>query len=237
MEELENRGIPYRNEQHMQDISTEPAARLIVDYVSCLYGRREPKAWIRLMNQIIPFADDESQSSFRQDFQQFIKAKRADATLARSTEAPFFRWKNHVESFLQWIDRQTLTALSPDYETRARLDQIVADTVKRIEDLLTVEPDLPKALERFSDDHAVRILTIHKSKGLEFDSTIIMAVEKETFFGKPDDERCAFFVGVSRAKRRLVLTCAARRERPHGHTGYWRADRTRHAEYFGYVES
>lgn len=44
MAELEARGIPYRNEQQMQDITVEPAARLIVDYLSCLYGQREPKA-------------------------------------------------------------------------------------------------------------------------------------------------------------------------------------------------
>ncbi|EOZ3813290.1 UvrD-helicase domain-containing protein [Citrobacter youngae] len=62
MMELELRGIPYRNEQQMQDITVEPAARLIVDYLSCLYGKREPKAWIRLMNQLIPFADEEVQS-------------------------------------------------------------------------------------------------------------------------------------------------------------------------------
>lgn len=57
---LEARGIPFRNEQQMQDITVEPAARLIVDYLSCLYGQREPKAWIRLMNQLVPFADEDS---------------------------------------------------------------------------------------------------------------------------------------------------------------------------------
>lgn len=62
---LSNRGVPYRNEQQMQDIAEEPAARLIVDYLSCVYGKREPKAWIRLMNQLIPFADEETQSSIR----------------------------------------------------------------------------------------------------------------------------------------------------------------------------
>lgn len=236
MSELEIRGVPYRNEQHMQDISTEPAAKLIVDYVSCLYDCRESKAWIRLMNQLAPFADDEGQSSFHQDFQQFFKPKRAEVAHARSMEEPFIGWKKHVDAFLQWIDRKTLTALSPDYETRARLDQVVADTVRRIEEILMIEPNLPKALKRFSEEHAVRILTIHKSKGLEFDSTIIMAVENESFFGNVDEERCAFFVGVSRAKRRLILTYTARRERPHGHSGPWRIDRTKHAEYFGYVE-
>jgi ATP-dependent exoDNAse (exonuclease V) beta subunit len=46
---------------------------------------------------------------------------------------------------------------------------------------------MSQALKRFSGEEAVRILTIHKSKGLEFDSVIMMAVEKETFFGKIED--------------------------------------------------
>ena len=91
---------------------------------------------------------------------------------------------------------------------------MIQDTKKRIEELLKLEPDLPKALERFSDDQAVRILTIHKSKGLEFDSVIILGVEDQTFWGNADEERCAFFVGVSRAKRRLVMTVASARRTP-----------------------
>ncbi|TYF44400.1 DNA helicase UvrD, partial [Enterobacter hormaechei] len=70
--------------------------------------------------------------------------------------------------------------------SQTRLREVIRDTKVRIEELLQIEPDLPKALERFVDDQAVRILTIHKSKGLEFDSVIIMAVENETFFGNQD---------------------------------------------------
>lgn len=54
MAALGQRQIPFRNEQQIQDISVEPAARLVVDYLSCIYGQREPKAWIRLMNQLVP---------------------------------------------------------------------------------------------------------------------------------------------------------------------------------------
>ena len=67
MAALAARGIPFRNEQQMQDITVEPAARLIVDYLSCLYGQREPKAWIRLMNQLVPFADEDIQLSARKN--------------------------------------------------------------------------------------------------------------------------------------------------------------------------
>lgn len=126
-------------------------------------------------------------------------------------------------------------ALSPDYESHARLTEVVRDTKTRIEELLVLTTDLLQALTRFSDDQAVRILTIHKSKGLEFDSAIIMAVENEIFFGDQDANRCAFFVGVSRAKRRLVLTHAVERERPQHHGGRWEINRTPQQEYFNYA--
>lgn len=234
MTELEARGIPYRNEQQLQDITVEPAARLIVDYLSCLYGKREPKAWIRLMNQLIPFADEEIQSSARKDLDLLIKKQRKKVSDAKHTNSPFSDWAQLAIEFLKYIGSKMLVALSPDYETRARLNDVIRETFARINELLKSEPDLPKALGRFADDQAVRILTIHKSKGLEFDSVIIMAVENEIFFGNQDENRCAFFVGVSRAKRRLVLTYAEQRERP-TNVKRWNVGRTAQAEYFGYV--
>jgi len=217
MAALEARSIPFRNEQQMQDITVEPAARLIVDYLSCLYGKREPKAWIRLMNQLIPFADEEIPSNVRKDLDRLIKQQRKEIALNELVAPP------------------SLMSLSPDYESRDRLSEVIRDTKIKIEELLTLEPDLSQALKRFSDDQAVRILTIHKSKGLEFDSVIIMAVENEIFFGNQDENRCAFFVGVSRAKKRLVLTHADQREYPAGHTKRWDIHRTPQTEYFSYA--
>jgi superfamily I DNA/RNA helicase len=235
MTALEARGIPFRNEQQMQDITVEPAARLIVDYLSCLYGQREPKAWVRLMNQLVLFADDEIQANARKDIDRLIKRQRKDATIAELIDEPYSGWWESVLTFLKQIGIETLVALSPGYESHDRLKEVVRDTKSRIEELLMLEPDLPKALQRFSDDQAVRILTIHKSKGLEFDSVIIMAVENEIFFGDQDENRCAFFVGVSRAKRRLVLTYADKRERPTGYTRRWDVGRSAQNEYLGYA--
>ena len=232
---LEVRKIPYRNEQQMQDITVEPAARLIVDYLSCVYGQREPKAWIRLMNQMIPFTDDEVQSSVQHDFHHFIKEQRKSAAFTKSLEKPFSGWWESVRAFLKKVGLETLVALSPDYESHTRLREVVRDTKARINELLLIEPELSKALSRFSEDEAVRILTIHKSKGLEFDSVIIMAVENEIFFGDQSESLCAFFVGVSRAKCRLILTHVDERERPLNHNGRWDTNRTPKQEYFNYV--
>lgn len=231
---LEARGIPYRNEQQMQDITVEPAARLVVDYLSCIYGVREPKAWIRLMGQLVPYADDELQANVRQDLGRFIKVQRKNVAMADLLGEPFEGWWETAKVFLQHIGIETLTALSPDYESKERLLEVLRDTRTRIQEILKLEPDLPKALVRFSDDQAVRILTIHKSKGLEFDTVIIMAVDNEIFFGDAEANRCAFFVGVSRAKRRLVLTHSDIRERPEGYAKRWNVHRTEQAEFFSY---
>lgn len=235
MTALEAHGIPFRNEQQMQDITAEPAARLVVDYLSCLYGQREPKAWVRLMNLLVPFADDEIQANVRLDFQRFVTEQRKAIAIADLIDEPFSGWWEYVLRFLKQIGVETLVALSPDYEAQARLKEVIQDTKKRIEELLQLEPDLPKALARFSDDQAVRILTIHKSKGLEFNSVIILGVEEQTFWGKADEERCAFFVGVSRAKDRLVMTVSERRETPPSNPYRWRETRSAHEEFLGYA--
>ncbi|MFN4044172.1 3'-5' exonuclease, partial [Limnobacter sp.] len=159
----------------------------------------------------------------------------ANQQAAELVDEPYSGWWDFVRVFLKQVSIETLVSLSPDYESQDRLKEVVRDTKARISELLKLEPDLPKALERFSDDQVVRILTIHKSKGLEFDSVIIMAIENEIFFGNQDENRCAFFVGVSRAKKRLILTHANQRERPAGHTKRWNEQRTAQDEYLGYA--
>ncbi|MGQ5974366.1 3'-5' exonuclease [Serratia sp. IR-2025] len=186
------------------------------------------------MNQLIPFADEEIQSSMRKDLDQLIKKQRRQVSDAKKTDVPFSGWWKFVIAFLDYIGSDTIIALSPDYESPKRLVDVVRETKTRIDKLLEIESDLPLALGRFADDQAVRILTIHKSKGLEFDSVIIMAVENEIFFGDEDANRCAFFVGVSRAKRRLVLTHSNQRKRP-VNAKHWNVSRTAQSEYFSYI--
>lgn len=237
MKELARNSIPYRNEQALQDISVEPAARLVVDYLLSLFGNREPEAWKRLMELLIPFSDDEEgQAVLYSDWQGFIQSERKEAIKDTSDLSYPSRW-DFVERFLNRVGEPTLTALSPDYEAKSRLQSVLDDTRGRISELLSYEPELIKILARFSDDQAVRILTVHKSKGLEFKNVIFLAIEKEIFWGKEDEERCAFFVGISRAKDKLILTHVDQRHRPDNYAGRWRVSRTPHEEFLGYARA
>lgn len=233
---LDAMGISHRNENQMQDIATEPMALVIVDYLLCLYGSREPKAWTRLMRRIIPSDDDEQSGALRTDWNRFIKEARKSAAEDLANHCYAQRW-SLLKDFLSMVGVSLLTGLSHDYESRDRLKEVIKDIKKHIDAALEREPDLIQALSQLSDDQSIRILTVHKSKGLEFDSVIMLGVEDQAYWGNDTHEtRCTFFVGVSRAKRRLVVTTAQARDNL-GNISSWRSRRTPHTEFLSYVSS
>lgn len=236
MKNLEEKNIPYRNEQQLQDISTEPITKLIIDYLLCLYGTREPQSWMRLQEQMLPFVDDEELEFSKQHYlQDFIINQKKIIEKSEKVSGKFTCWIDVIDPFINQLSIETITALSPDYESESRLREIVNSTITKIQELLEKESDLIKVLKSFLDDQAIRIMTIHKSKGLEFHSVIMLAVENETFWGNKDAERCAFFVGVSRAKQRLLITYSKERQKPEDIEEWkWKACRNKHAEYWGY---
>jgi hypothetical protein len=137
--------------------------------------------------------------------------------------------------FLELLGREAMAALSADYEQGNRLDEVIGQTFDRIRELLELDEDTARALARFSEDSSVRLMTIHKCKGLEFDSVIVLGVEDQTFWSDLDAERSAYFVAISRAKRRLYLTVAERREWPSGAKRRWNERRSPQKEFLGYA--
>lgn len=236
MRELTARNIAYRNEQQLQDLAVEPAARLIVDLLHVVCGEREPDAYSRVTNLLLFGTFDEGaayeqRASWNRLLDRARVAFRKDNVTAPSTDD----LRKLIAPFLTLLGPAQLAGLSADYEHGSRLDEVITETFERIVELTAIFGDILRALRRFSSDDAVRILTIHKSKGLEFETVILLAIEKETFWGKPDDERSAFFVGISRAKQRLVLTSAGQRARPEHFRRRWDEARSPHEEFLGYA--
>ncbi|MBA4175304.1 MAG: DNA helicase UvrD [Leptothrix sp. (in: Bacteria)] len=232
MAELPKRAIPFRNEQSLQDLSTEPAARLIVDFLAVVVSDREPDAYGRLMAVLLATGlDEDAAYELRASWHRFIDGAREQT---RQADIDAGALRKTANEFLALLGREAVAALSADYERGGRLEEVIAQTLERIDELLQIDDDPAQALSRFSEDSAVRIMTIHKSKGLEFDTVVMLGVERQTYWGDPTEERAAYFVGVSRAKRHLWMTVAERRERPAG-ARRWDEARTAHAEFLGYA--
>ena len=68
------------------------------------------------------------------------------------------------------------------------------------------------------ENHATRLMTVHASKGLEFDAVFVVGLEQDLFPHKPmdkngkkddEEERRLFYVAVTRAKKKLYLCHAS----------------------------
>lgn len=81
------------------------------------------------------------------------------------------------------------------------------------------ELDLPAGRQEHQD--AVSFMTVHAAKGLEFDAVFVTGLEQGLFpsirIGEtdrdPEEERRLFYVALTRARKRLFLSCASERMR------------------------
>jgi superfamily I DNA/RNA helicase len=75
--------------------------------------------------------------------------------------------------------------------------------------------DWPKAVDDFIGLDSIPIMTIHKSKGLEYSIVYFIGLEDSAFWNfqkQPLEDRSAFFVALSRAKLEVVFTFCSLRE-------------------------
>ena len=79
---------------------------------------------------------------------------------------------------------------------------------------------MDKPNEEKTTENKVKLMTIHAAKGLEFNNVIIAGMEENIFPSSRslvtneglEEERRLFYVAITRAKNRLVITCARYRQ-------------------------
>lgn len=228
--------IPFREEDKEQDLASEPVACLFVDFFLIASGSRQPAAYRRLLD-IVVFNhgyDEEREYQLRSRWDRFVAETRRQIATGEINLGHINDLQAVATALVGAVGRDNLIALSPDYAHGGRLDQLIEQALERAHLLLQGDADPATALASFSGDSAVRIMSVHKSKGLEFDTVVILGVEKETFWGESSAERAAYFVGISRAKQRLWLTKCHCRQRPDG-AKRWDVERREHDEFLGYA--
>ena len=74
--------------------------------------------------------------------------------------------------------------------------------------------DWTETLDTYEGLHAIPLMTIHKSKGLEYHSVIFVGLDDGawwSFAGDQMEATAGFFVAFTRAKQRVVFTYCAKR--------------------------
>ncbi|MCP5305560.1 MAG: DNA helicase Rep [Chromatiaceae bacterium] len=171
----------------------------------------QPRALSRLRN----FADwldrlerDTQDSAPPETLQRLLDQLDYRAWLTQtstSTKGADRRWEN-VEELVGWLDR-----LHQDDTRDTGLDKLVGHL------------SLLDILERQDEDQGgdrVSLMTLHAAKGLEWPHVFLAGMEEELLPHRSSieednlaEERRLAYVGLTRAQRTLVMTCAERRRR------------------------
>ena len=235
--ELDAQGVSYRSEAHDQDIFAEPVVRLVYDLLTVVISRGQPDSYQRLISATVRLAQHRGDRDalvarvghYVSEVTAGIAAGEVDCTTIESV-------RRIVTGYIDLVGIDALRGWSTEYTYGSRLTDLIDSAYARYEANIEAGWSPAEALRRLADADAIRLLTVHKAKGLEFDLVVFMAIEEETFWAEPDDERAVFFVGISRAKRRLVLTTAATRACPPGIPSWrWDVQRTPHGEFLSYA--
>ena len=233
---LDAKGVPFRDEDATQNLASEPVASLIVDFLLVAAGQRQPGPFQRLLDLVVfgRGLDQENEYRARSRWNRLVATVKKRLATEEADLADIDDLRTLVGELLDIVGRDAVVGLSSEYAQGDYLQQQIDATIDRAHSLLAADGDPTTALASFSGDRAVRIMSIHKSKGLEFETVVVLGVESQTFWGDQDAERSAIFVGISRAQRRLYLTVCEEREWPQG-AKYWKVGRTEHDEFVGYA--
>ena len=210
--ELSQIGIRARIENEYQDLIKEPIIDLLIRFILLALDRKRPNDWEYVK---CTYADFSGAGNAQQDIIYYECQDKLTKKLNEIKELiTADKGKVDVELLLQDIMNffgvSHITAHYPAYQQGSYFDNLIVKFEKfLVDELSRASNDWILALESFCGKYSIPIMTIHKSKGLEYEAVYFVGVEDGAFWNfksQPDEDRCAFFVAISRAKQYLTFT-------------------------------
>lgn len=213
---LHEKGIRARIEENYQSLLKEPIVELLIKFITVSLDRRRPKEWevIRESSKNIlgigDFTNDINYYKFQDELigtLNLVKEKINDNEILM---------RNIVKVIIDFLGESNICACYPEYKQI----EYLRDILEKFEYYFTKELeqcayDWEYALDSFCGKYSIPIMTIHKSKGLEYNAIYFIGLEDAAFWNflkQSDEDRCTFFVALSRAKEYLMFTYCSNRK-------------------------
>lgn len=217
-EKLFDLDIRSRDEGVFQDLLTEEVVKFIL---STLYlsMERDADRWLFLMDFMFSIhkLDDNPEEGIDELYSTIdeilyscdVKLKELSA---QNTSEDLLEL---IKELIGKIGYENIAAIFEQYGQEEYFWQLLSKTSELLwKEYLRYE-NWKEALEGFGGKDTIPIMTIHKSKGLEYDAVFFIGLEDGAFFSYPSqtyEDNCTFFVAVSRAKERVDFTFSSYRE-------------------------
>jgi len=122
-----------------------------------------------------------------------------------------------AQSLIAFIGMANILAASPAYRQGDWFDKVSEAATLHLEASCKSAKNWSEALDEYEGVHSVPLMTIHKSKGLEYHTVIFVGLDDQAWWSFANDKieaTASFFVALTRAKQRVVFSyCAQRGDR------------------------
>lgn len=209
---LNKKGIAARDESKYQDILTD---EVILFIVNILYLIDSNKAFDSKSYVLNFLSNINSYYSDKEILSEEIKLNKLINKLRSSLKKDFMRCIDGIiDEIVSYVGIDKIKSSFPRYKD----NQYFSDMIVFLSQILNKEAkgtmNLKRILDTITGIGVIPVMTIHKSKGLEYHTVIFMGLEDSAFWSydrQPDEDKCAFFVALSRAKERVIFTFSRNR--------------------------
>lgn len=203
---LSSKGILARVENEYQDLLKEPIVKIFENLFLVAIDERNPDAWNFVVNELAAVKGLETSGDAEQYYRWIEELNQEISEIKKMMIS--CQQRDHLERLvnriLDYIESNHIKAFYPAYKQGNRLNDVTMQFVELfIKDLEKAKFDWKMSISQFEGKNSIPIMTIHKSKGLEYSAVYFIGLEDSAFWNfrnQPDEDRCSFFVALSRAK-------------------------------------
>lgn len=218
---LNGKGIKARIENEYQDILKDPTCNLLLDLISCSQGKRSPSIWGNISNfygNINGIGEVTDELALAKSYKEIDNIISDIAYLISKFIPNEDSMLKLIECIIEKMGDKRIISNFSIYNGKSDLTTII----KRFSKLLYKEYSQVQGIwidivSNFKGENSIPIMTIHKSKGLEYEAVYFLGLEDSAFWNfnrQQEEDKSAFFVALSRAKSYLIFTyCKLRNNR------------------------
>lgn len=220
--EFTNVGLRIRNEAQrigrttVQDLVAEPLVTLYLGMLRLATRNRDRDTWVAVTETMRHLQGDHSdaQSSslaLSRQVAAFLKNLR---THLSSTQVGADVCEAALTKIDEFVDLGAVARAFPMYRNGDALPIAREAMQLHLSRSTNSCQTWTEALDAFEGTNSTPLMTVHKSKGLEFDTMVMIGLDDKTWWSyTPDNPEglATFFVAVSRAKQRIVITHCTQR--------------------------
>lgn len=218
-------GLRVRNESAqvgkipLQDLLSDNFCRLVVAALRLGSVRRAPAAWQRLSAAVsalrgVAPGDGEADARAERELTQFLAGVRARMSATAPTASAAV---DLAEAIISFLDVAAIQRTYVEYGTGDLLELTVEALLVHLMASAKGVANWVECLDAFEGIGQIPLMTVHKSKGLEYDTIIFMGLDDHSWWShNPGDLEglSTFFVALSRAKQRAIFAfCQQRGQR------------------------